>query len=463
MQLKKKILLLTILFFALLSATGVINLWFMQRNFAVCLEQNANVLMRVEDIRSKGLEMIGSVESLGAIQARTGVFPMRDVPGADKELALFNESYESLQKDIEALAEEKGKLFCSAGAALYCDMFLEQLEEQVEEVRSWGSSVIGSGTEKTLQGAQKAFDTVVDDFIVLVDDAVVRQHDYFQDEMEQEIKRSRQLLLTYCIEGLVIVILAIIVLNHFSGNISKRLRVMKMMVEKAGAGKYSIRFQDEARDEIGELARTMNETVVYLEETRQALEKNTRELAVQLEERRAVESRLAEAATHDSLTGLPNRSSFFEQFNHAIALADRNQEHIALLFVDMDGLKIVNDAFGHDGGDVLIQQVGTRLKGNIRKSDYVARLAGDEFVVILEHLINIDEDVRLVCTKLLGALAEPYDIRGRRIKLTASIGVSIFPQHGCCASELLHKADSAMYRVKNGGKNNFAVCEAERD
>ena len=135
---------------------------------------------------------------------------------------------------------------------------------------------------------------------------------------------------------------------------------------------------------------------------------------------------------------------------------------MALLFLDMDGLKIVNDAFGHGGGDMLIQQVGERLRGNIRKSDYVARLAGDEFVVILENLYKVDEDVRQVCTKLLTVLAEPYDIRGRRIKLTASIGVSLFPNHGNSAEELLHKADSAMYQVKNGSKNNFAVYEVRK-
>jgi diguanylate cyclase (GGDEF)-like protein len=459
MQLKNKLIYLTILFIVLFGAAGGANLWLMQKRLAESIELNAAGLLLIERIRSDGLEMIGSVENLAAIQMHTGALPMRDVSGADELLVRFGDSFTSMQKNLEELGESEEQLFCTDLAQQSCGLFLSQFERQVDELHSWGAILIGSGSERTFPGTQEVFSAKVIDFVAFADDAVEKQQEYSRKEMNEELTHSRQMLWNYCIEGLAIVLLAIIVVNRFSGNIMKRLEAMENMVEKAGENQFFVRLRDDEQDELGQLARKMDETVSYLAETRQAMKEATRDLAAQLKESRAVKARLAEAATHDSLTGLPNRVSFFEQFNHAIALADRQNEHIALLFLDMDGLKIVNDAFGHDGGDILIRDVGKRLKENIRKSDYAARLAGDEFVVILENLLNIDEDVRLVCAKLLEALAEPYDIRGRRIKLTASIGVSLFPDHGNCADLLLHKADSAMYQVKNGGKNNFAVYE----
>ncbi|MDX9866193.1 MAG: diguanylate cyclase [Anaerolineaceae bacterium] len=280
-----------------------------------------------------------------------------------------------------------------------------------------------------------------------------------QIQIQDALTQSRLWFWIYCAVWVIISMLLLVLMNRLCTDIAKRMDAINKMADMFGAGHFAARLHDDGDDELGALARKMNGAALYLSKTRQDLERATRELSVQLEERRAVEARLAEAATHDSLTGLPNRVSFFEQFNHALALAERNNESVALLFLDMDGLKIVNDAFGHDGGDILIRQVGSRLRANIRKSDYVARLAGDEFVVILENLGDIGKDVSLVCEKILKAVAVPYNIRGRRIKLTASIGVSLFPAHGSCATDLLHKADSAMYQVKNGGKNNYAMYE----
>ncbi len=282
---------------------------------------------------------------------------------------------------------------------------------------------------------------------------------FLQIQLQEVLKQSQLVFGVYCAAWVVISVPLLMVIIRLCSDISKRVVALNEMVDMVGSGDFAVRLQDDKDDELGALARKMNVATSHLSKTRQDLEKATRELSVQLEERRAVEATLAEAATHDSLTGLPNRVSFFEQFSHALALAERSNERIALLFLDMDGLKIVNDAFGHDGGDMLIRQVGSRLRANIRKSDYVARLAGDEFVIILENLGDIEKDVSLVCEKILNAVALPYNIRGRRIKLTASIGVSLFPDHAQNAADLLHKANSAMYKVKNGGKNNYAVYE----
>ena len=283
------------------------------------------------------------------------------------------------------------------------------------------------------------------------------EHQQIYGYLDGVLSKANSLIIWFIVEAIAIIGLNMFVVMFHCRRLSLRVREMKRILAGAGSGQLDIRAAEDAEDELDDLARAMNETAEYLAKTREELEQSRKALALQLKEQKATEAQLAEAATRDLLTGLPNRASFFEQCNHAIALAERQQRELALLFIDMDGLKTVNDAFGHDGGDVLIQQVAERLQGNVRKSDYVSRLAGDEFVVILEHIHDGIRDVSFVCKKLLLVLAEPYDIRGRRIKLTASIGVSLFPDHGSCADELLHKADSAMYRVKNSGKNNFAI------
>lgn len=451
MQLRNKIIHVTGIFMLLLGIAGGLHLWLMQgwmRQVLVDHEkQNKSVLTSIDTIRTGGIEMIESVNHYGARNFQSDNF------GSELEQMLlqFNSSYASIEYELTVLAGDESRLFC--------DSFFGEIENSSAALHQYGLQVFASSDEMAYYSVSSDFSTAEDIFLETIEKVPSKQAALTQDKAIVMLTQSKIFYWTYFGAWIVIATLATVFMNRFCNNITRRIGAMNRMVEKVGIGQFYIRLQDDQQDELAELARKMNDTAKYLTETRQNLEKTTHELALQLEERRAIEKKLADAATHDSLTGLPNRASFYEQFNHAIALADRQKANIALLFLDMDGLKIVNDAFGHDGGDMLIQQVGARLRGNIRKSDYVARLAGDEFVVILENLLKVEEDVTLVCTKLLTVLSEPYDIRGRRIKLTASIGVSLFPDHGSGVDELLRKADSAMYLVKNSGKNNFSVYE----
>jgi len=168
---------------------------------------------------------------------------------------------------------------------------------------------------------------------------------------------------------------------------------------------------------------------------------------------REQQSRLNYMAFHDSLTGLPNRSLFYDRIYHGLARARRGNSKVALMLLDIDRFKNINDSLGHDAGDLMLKAIATRLNEGVRDMDTVARLGGDEFVVVLEGVHDL-EDVMFVANKLLVTLARPMEISGHEITSTVSIGVSIFPDDGDVTDELLKNADIAMYKAKEAGKNN---------
>ncbi len=165
--------------------------------------------------------------------------------------------------------------------------------------------------------------------------------------------------------------------------------------------------------------------------------------------------RISHLATHDDLTGLPNRTLLHDRIHQAMAYARRSGRLLALLFIDLDGFKFINDSFGHTQGDALLKAIATRLEREIRAGDTVARLGGDEFVVMLGDVADAD-DVMRMADKLLRVLSEPTLADGRSLLVTASIGISIYPDDGQNVEVLLQHADSALYAAKHGGRNR--VC-----
>ena len=170
--------------------------------------------------------------------------------------------------------------------------------------------------------------------------------------------------------------------------------------------------------------------------------------------RKRDELKLYDLATHDALTGLPNRFLFSERVRHAVARAKRADHLVGLLYLDLDRLKPVNDSLGHQCGDKLLQMVAKRLKRSVRDEDTIARLGGDEFAVILEHLSG-PRDASATAKKLLHVLARPFLLEGHKASITASIGISVYPFDGDDVETLLKRADGAMYRAKTGGRNDY--------
>lgn len=166
--------------------------------------------------------------------------------------------------------------------------------------------------------------------------------------------------------------------------------------------------------------------------------------------RKRAEEELRRQATRDSLTGLPNRQMFLGMLNDAV-----DRSHCGLLFVDLDGFKAVNDEIGHDAGDELLKDVGRRLRGAVRASDEVARLAGDEFVIVLND-VSDSEDAARVATKVVEVLGAPYSVNGSTVDcVSASVGIALCPSDASSADALLRAADAAMYVAKRSGKNRW--------
>ncbi len=177
------------------------------------------------------------------------------------------------------------------------------------------------------------------------------------------------------------------------------------------------------------------------------------------EKRQALE-KLTYQATHDSLTNLPNRALFFDRLERAVIRAARNDEHVAVLFLDLDNFKKVNDQIGHAGGDLLLQQIAKRMRGVCRESDTVARLGGDEFVILLEGFTDTAVVVK-VADKILRLLRKSLNVHHHEFYTTGSLGISIFPKDGDNADQLVKNADIAMYEAKKSGRNNFLFFSDE--
>lgn len=163
-------------------------------------------------------------------------------------------------------------------------------------------------------------------------------------------------------------------------------------------------------------------------------------------------------AHHDPLTGLANRVLLRERFREALAHARKYDQRVAVFLVDIDYFKQINDSRGHAFGDALLTAVGERLLSSVCKSDTVARMGGDEFVVVKPNIYSM-RDVERGGKDILRSISRPIEIAGQKMDLTLSVGVSTFPEHGCSMEELLGKADAAMYVVKDSGRNNLRVFD----
>jgi diguanylate cyclase (GGDEF)-like protein/PAS domain S-box-containing protein len=171
--------------------------------------------------------------------------------------------------------------------------------------------------------------------------------------------------------------------------------------------------------------------------------------------RKEAEARLAAEAQHDSLTGLPNRLLFLDRLARATFRVGRSKKPFALMFLDLDGFKQVNDTFGHQGGDEMLIQFAGRLSDAVRVTDTVARLAGDEFTIILESLTAPRDDARSMAEKIILSMQEPFRIGGQDIRVTASLGMVIY-ESGELSADLLARADKEMYAAKRAGKNGIS-------
>ncbi|MGC2048676.1 MAG: diguanylate cyclase, partial [Gallionella sp.] len=231
------------------------------------------------------------------------------------------------------------------------------------------------------------------------------------------------------------------------------LKLTDVMRRVSKEGDLSARAEISSRDEVGEMAGVFNQMVEKLSRREDSLQ-------VELNERRHIEEKLSEIAHFDPITNLPNRHSFDNQIARVLLNHKYDLEKFALMYIDLDNFKYVNDTFGHHLGDLLLSRIGERLRKSLRQGDYVARLGGDEFAVIMSDFSDSSQ-IKEVAEKILSALKNPFSLEGREVFIGASIGISICPTDGKDSESLRRQADSAMYLAKNLGKNNYQFYQDE--
>ena len=190
------------------------------------------------------------------------------------------------------------------------------------------------------------------------------------------------------------------------------------------------------------------------------LKKTNTKLQEEIMERKHLEQQLREQAEFDALTKLPNRVLFYDRLQQTVLSANRTEQPFALMFIDLDRFKWVNDTLGHNAGDQLLVEAAQRLRHAVRKSDTVARFGGDEFVVILPDIFHISM-VDLVARKILEQMCLPFQLQQQDVGISSSIGIAVFPHDGFDSETLIKSADSAMYQAKDSGRNAFQFFSAE--
>jgi diguanylate cyclase (GGDEF)-like protein len=284
--------------------------------------------------------------------------------------------------------------------------------------------------------------------LVTVSRTVVRGEDFagtlvLKSDLHEIQERWRRMLEITAVLLLVALAVGGVAGSLLQRKISKPVRdLAAAMHEVTERHDFSARVALGGADEIAELGSGFNAML-------QELEKRA-------EDKRAFEAQLQHQALNDDLTGLPNRRLLADRLRHALDVARRAEHQVALMYIDLDGFKLVNDSLGHAVGDRLLRQVSERLRSRVRASDTLARLGGDEFAVVLAGVKAL-EQASGVAETLLAILAPPFTIDEHEITITASIGVSVFPESGTTPVELLQQADSAMYAAKKMGKNRMMV------
>lgn len=364
------------------------------------------------------------------LQMQTRLATLADVVGQNSTAALLFDDKPAAREMLEALQTESsvvsGCLYTPAGR-LFAQYLREPQLRHCPEVTGAGWSTPGNFAATTRNVDRRG------EFAGTI---------YIESDLIDMQKRWTHLCEIACALLMVALILGILM-----GSILQR-RLLRPIHELGAAMKnvtahqnFTVRVLPAGEDEIALLGHGFNSMLLELEKYTQS--------------KAAFEAKLEYQALNDELTGLPNRRLMADRLNHALAVATRELGCAALLYIDLDGFKLVNDSLGHSVGDLLLAEVAKRLALRVRQSDTLARLGGDEFAVILGGILTKEQPGQVGNT-LLNALAAPFQIDGHDIRIGASIGVSLFPEHGTSAALLLQNADSAMYAAKRSGKNRVA-------
>lgn len=249
---------------------------------------------------------------------------------------------------------------------------------------------------------------------------------------------------------------SLVLSRRMASSVVKPLLSLVQLTEEVSAKRdFSLRATLYGGDEAGRLARSFNDLMAQLEW-------HDARTCAELQQRRLAEQQLNKLAYYDPVTGLHNRHYFKEKLETAVTEVLRYDTSCAVLFIDLDDFKIVNDTLGHETGDKLLSLVAERLRSTLRSNDVVCRIGGDEFAVILESRASATQATQ-VASNIVGALSSSFGIDDHQINIGASLGISLCPDHASDTVSLLRNADMAMYHAKGNGKNNFYLYAPEME
>jgi diguanylate cyclase (GGDEF)-like protein len=268
---------------------------------------------------------------------------------------------------------------------------------------------------------------------------------------------------------------ALLLAMRFQAVITRPILALHDAAQTVSQGRvFTVRVTSSGKDEIGGLTEAFNEMLAHiqardsaLQDAQRQLEQRVQQLLQEVADRKQAQAALRDSeeqlrhqAFHDALTGLPNRALMNDRLAVALAHAHRNLSRLAVMFLDIDRFKLINDSLGHTTGDELLRLVSVRLSKALREGDTLARLGGDEFILLLPGL-GEDAAAAKVARKVLTALRQPFHLDGRELFVSASIGISLYPLDGSDAETLVKNADVAMYRAKEQGRDNYQLYRAE--
>ena len=272
---------------------------------------------------------------------------------------------------------------------------------------------------------------------------LARLDQQYSDQYENSLQRTFLLVIT---TTLLLVLLGIALAVYIANRVVKPIKKVAQFASEIKAQNFQQKLEYDRQDEIGELVDSFNAMSVELEE--------------ETRRRAQTEVELKQLALYDPLTQLPNRNLILTFLRTMIGTARRNEKKLAVMFLDMDDFKKVNDTLGHDVGDELLVDLSKRLGDGIRSGDQLGRLGGDEFILLAEDLTET-QNAGPIAQKVLDVFQQPFRLSGREVTMTASVGIAIFPEDGETETELLQKADSAMYHSKSQGRNTFSYFTEE--
>lgn len=371
-------------------------------------------------------------------ESRTRLGAIGDIIGADISAALAFGDQQAITKSLEALRADPSikQLFVLNENGHVIAYYHQNMAVAPEDIHQRLETVRSEIRQKIIELSPKMERTVFRDGIRL-GTILIEQDEHVITEKISAAATISTFILLFALA------FSYLLANRFQRVFTEPVTDMATTMHEVSKTKdYSKRVNASDTDEMNQLAERFNEMLSEIERRDEKL----------LER----QDQLHHLANFDVLTGLPNRALFSNRLEHALKRAARTGEKLAVLFIDLDDFKMINDTHGHQTGDQLLLETAARLVAGTRADDTLARLGGDEFTVIL-HGIKTSDNALLVGRKHIESLFQPYQIDDKRLFVSASIGVSLFPEHGASAEILIKNADSAMYLAKETGKNNVVL------